>query len=116
MKTGEAIKYLREKRNLTQKELANLLGITLLTMQEIEEDIVTPSEDSIASICKILDMPPLAFQFITLQTEDIVERKRDLFNQIQPAVMSLINEIWLEKKTGVELIAEERQEIIEKTQ
>lgn len=42
---GNRIKYLRENRNITQRELANILNIANSTMSQYESDIRVPSDD-----------------------------------------------------------------------
>lgn len=42
---GNRIRYLRENRNITQRELANILNIANSTMSQYESDIRVPSDD-----------------------------------------------------------------------
>ena len=59
MTKGERIKELREKKKLTQEELARLLNTTKQTVSKYEKGIVTniPS-DRIESMAKILNSTP----------------------------------------------------------
>ena len=59
MTKGERIKQLREKRNLTQEEMAKLLNTTKQTIYKYEKSIITniPS-DRIEAIAKILNSTP----------------------------------------------------------
>lgn len=49
-KIHERIKYLRVSNHLTQKELANILGITEVSMQRFEYGSARPSLDTIVNI------------------------------------------------------------------
>lgn len=42
---GNKIKYLREKNNLSQKELAKILNIANSTLSQYESDVRVPSDD-----------------------------------------------------------------------
>lgn len=75
MKSGERIKALRENLNLTQKELSEKTGLTLRTIQRIENDEVKPSLYSLKVIQGVLgsklseiepsaDPKPYEFSFI----------------------------------------------------
>ena len=59
MTKGQRIKELREKRNLTQEELAKKLNTTKQTISKYEKDIVTniPS-DRIEELCTVLNSTP----------------------------------------------------------
>lgn len=59
MTKGQRIKYLREKKKLTQEELAKLLGTTKQTISKYEKDIVTniPS-DRIEELSVVLNSTP----------------------------------------------------------
>ena len=59
MSKGQRIKYLREKKNLTQESLAKLLDTTKQTISKYEKDIVTniPS-DRIEKLAVVLNSTP----------------------------------------------------------
>lgn len=59
MEKGDRIKSLRERKKLTQEELARLLNTTKQTISKYEKGIVTniPS-DRIESMARILDATP----------------------------------------------------------
>ena len=59
MTKGQRIKYLREKKKLTQEELAKILRTTKQTISKYEKDIVTniPS-DRIEELAVVLNSTP----------------------------------------------------------
>lgn len=53
----ERLKMLREKRNITQKELALVLGITPSNYQKYEYGKVEPSLQNIEKLCRLFSVP-----------------------------------------------------------
>ena len=52
----ERLKYLRESRNLTQKDLAQLAGVSQPTIAHIEKNTKDPSVDTLNKIAHALDI------------------------------------------------------------
>lgn len=52
---GERLKFLRESRNLTQNELANLAKISQATIAHIEKNSKDPSVDTLKKLAEALD-------------------------------------------------------------
>lgn len=52
------IKEFREKRGLTQQELANLLGIHKMTLSKYERNKTYPEYDKLVKLSIILDTSP----------------------------------------------------------
>lgn len=52
---GARIKYLRTKKEWTQKELAERAGITVAALSRYENNLRRPMSDIIANIARILD-------------------------------------------------------------
>lgn len=56
MKTlGDRIKYLREKRKLTQKDMANRIGLTIVQLSRYETNDRKPDPDALKRIADVLD-------------------------------------------------------------
>lgn len=53
---AERMKYLRESRSLTQKDLAELAGISQATIAHIEKETKDPSVETLEKIAKALDI------------------------------------------------------------
>lgn len=53
---SERLKYLRETRNLTQKDLAELAGISQPTIAHIEKGTKDPSVTTLSKIANALDI------------------------------------------------------------
>ncbi len=52
---GERLKFLRENRKLTQKELAELAGVSQATIAHIEKSTKDPSVDTLKKLAAALD-------------------------------------------------------------
>jgi transcriptional regulator with XRE-family HTH domain len=52
----ERLKYLRETRNLTQKDLAQLAGVSQPTIAHIEKNTKDPSVETLNKIANALDI------------------------------------------------------------
>ncbi|HBI6884199.1 TPA: helix-turn-helix domain-containing protein [Clostridium perfringens] len=57
MNIGENLKRLRKNSNLTQKELADILGVTTVTIQNYENNRRAPNSETLLKISKALNMP-----------------------------------------------------------
>ena len=55
MTFGQKIKYLRNQKNLTQKELAEKMNVTFQTISKWESDTNEPDIESIRMLSKIFD-------------------------------------------------------------
>jgi DNA-binding XRE family transcriptional regulator len=53
---GKGIKYYRKQKAITQKELAEMCGISNNSMCSIESNITMANKTSIVQICKHLDV------------------------------------------------------------
>lgn len=54
---GELLRSARIRKNLTQAELAKLLGINRMTLVRVEEGKASASWGVIVDLCLVLDMP-----------------------------------------------------------
>jgi transcriptional regulator with XRE-family HTH domain len=74
MNIGDTLKERRLQKGFTQSQLAEESGITLRTIQRIENNAVRPSVHSINALCRVLeidfstirpaiDIPPYEFDF-----------------------------------------------------
>lgn len=66
---GRSIRTLRERRNLTQKELAELSGLSESSLRSYELGARYPKIDSITKIAKALGVPPESLDTCNIATE-----------------------------------------------
>lgn len=55
---GDKIRYLRKQQNLSQQKLAELIGMDLTSVNEIENGHRNPSLKTIGKIAKALSVTP----------------------------------------------------------
>jgi len=53
---GKIIQTRRKSRKIVQVQLADIAGISLRTLREIEKGIANPELDTLMRICKVLGM------------------------------------------------------------
>lgn len=56
MTNGQRLKKIRKSKNLTQKQLANKVGISLMSIQRYERDERQPTVEILEKICDALDI------------------------------------------------------------
>lgn len=74
MTIGEKIKHLRNKRNLTQKELAKMSGIAVISLQQYESNKRTPKTEQIIKISNAFEVP---IDFFLVDFEDKLYNKEN---------------------------------------
>lgn len=64
MHAGDIIKFLRNKQNLTQKDLSKILGVNLSSIQKYESGAVSNLKmETIRKLCEYFDLSPIVFIF-----------------------------------------------------
>jgi len=56
IKIGEKLKYLRTKKNVTQKQIAEYLDIASNSYQSFEYDKIKPSYENLVKLCDYYDV------------------------------------------------------------
>ena len=78
MEIGDSIRKLRMWREMTQKELAQRIGMSANALCAIELNRVFPAK-TIVKVCRELGIPVGYLLFFALTEEDIPQDKRELF-------------------------------------
>lgn len=64
MHAGDVIKFLRNQKNLTQKDLAKILGVNLSSVQKYESGAVNNLKmETIRRLSEYFDLSPIVFVF-----------------------------------------------------
>ena len=82
MDIGNAIKLLRKRKDISQKELSNLCGISANALCSIESGGTFPSKSTFAKICNALKIPESYLLLFSISEEDIPENKRILYKTL----------------------------------
>ena len=77
MKANDVIKLRRQELGLTQKEVANLVGVTEATVSRWESgDIKNMKRDKIATLSRVLDIPPAVLMDWEAYDAETIERRQ----------------------------------------
>jgi HTH-type transcriptional regulator, competence development regulator len=73
---GQQLKALRRSRNISQRELADAVGIDFSYISKIENDrLPPPSADTIVKICKVLEASPNILLALTGKMPTVVREE-----------------------------------------
>lgn len=89
MNIGETIVMLRKQQGLSQKELAQMTGISANALCSIEKGYSFPSKDNIKTICHSLDIPVGYLLLKSLTDDDIPADKLPIFKVLQRPLLDL---------------------------
>lgn len=73
---GLRIRKYREKRKLSQKELAQLIGVSNSRISNWEQGLNRPDADILADLCRVLNVSPSELLDVRLFHEDLNEQER----------------------------------------
>lgn len=77
VKANDVIKLRRQELGLTQKEVANLVGVTEATVSRWESgDIKNMKRDKIAALSRVLDIPPAVLMDWEAYDAEAAERRQ----------------------------------------
>lgn len=79
MTTGQRIRQARKANKLSQKELADKLGVSASMVGQYENDLRNPKFETLKKIAGALNMSPI--ELLDERTSSFVEYGRDLFVQ-----------------------------------
>ena len=80
---------LRKQQGLSQKELAQMTGISANALCSIEKGYSFPSKDNIKAICQSLDIPVGYLLLKSLTDDDIPADKLPIFKVLQRPLLDL---------------------------
>lgn len=89
MDIGKTIISLRKQQGLSQKELAQMTGISANALCYIEKGYSFPSKENIKAICFSLNIPTAYFLLKSLTDDDIPEEKLPIFKVLQKPMLEL---------------------------
>lgn len=90
MDIGTAIKSLRKEKGFSQKQLAEMCGISVNALSQIEINATFPQKSNIKKICESLGIPVSYLLFFSISDEDIPEDKKVVFKSLNSAIKSVL--------------------------
>ena len=90
---GSRIRKYRESRGLSQKDLADLIGVSNSRISNWEQGINRPNADIVADICKALNISPSELLDVQLSTDKLTEQERKVINAYRnkPELQQAVN-------------------------
>ena len=82
MNIGQAIKTLRQKRNMTQGDLASRIGMSVNAVSSWELGKTFPPKESIHLVCEAFDIPESYLMLACLEEKDVPEEKRAVYRAL----------------------------------
>lgn len=95
MNIGEAIKKLRKEMQLSQKDFAAKCNITQPYLSQIENNKKIPNFNIIEQISKQASIPIPVILFLSIETKDVNEDKKEIYEILKPTISKFISEIFI---------------------
>lgn len=86
MDIGKAIKLLLQKRNMSQKDLAQAAGLSETTISLILTKKSRPRTDTLEAIAKVLDVSPEMLLFLGLNKDDVPADRKHIYDAMWPVL------------------------------
>ena len=83
---GSRIRKYREKQGLSQKELAQMIGVSNSRVSNWEQGINRPDADILASICRALNTSPSELLDVRLPQDNLNEQERKVIQAYRAKV------------------------------
>lgn len=75
---GSRIRKFREERGISQKQLAEQIGVSNSRISNWEQGINRPDADRLAGICRALSVSPSELLNVRLSTDELTDHERKL--------------------------------------
>lgn len=92
---GKNIKDYRQKNNLTQAQLANILDMHRQTYSQLERGVYTPSLEKVLEMCSILKITP---NDLLLDGREFDDYKQEIFEEMDASILDMIETMKIVEK------------------
>lgn len=90
MDIGSAIKTIRTRKKITQKDLALKCSISANALCSIEKNVSFPSKETINKICDALEIPVSYLLFFSITEDDVPKEKQSIFNVLKEPIQKIL--------------------------
>ena len=91
LNVGEKVKYYRKIRNLSQKQLSEMINVSESQLKKYENGITKITVDMLYEISNVLDVP--IYNFLLTPSDNIVDIFKELYNIDQNDETNLTEDI-----------------------
>ena len=98
MNLGTTIKELRKAKGISQGQLADKIGITGPSLSQIETGNAQPKKSTLENISRELDITPELLYLLSLEKENVIEGKEELYESLYPKMREWMMELFYEGK------------------
>ena len=95
MNIGRAIVKVRIEKEIGQKELAKMAGISATSLSQIENNRKTPRPKTLTMICEVLEIAEPLLRILSLESGDIPEHKQETFRILGPVLEAIIHQLYI---------------------
>lgn len=95
MNVGEKIREIRIGKNIDQKTLAVMCGLSQPYLSQIEKGIKFPNINILEKISNYLNVPSAVLFYLSVEIGDVPDTKKEAFQMLNPTIISLIKSVFL---------------------
>lgn len=95
---GDGITLARTRKDISQDELAKLVGTTQSYISKIETGFNNPSLDMVDKIAEALEIPTPLIMWFGVKREDIAKDKQHLFDILKPSIDEMLLKLFSNEK------------------
>lgn len=100
MNVGQTIKDFRKKKGIKQGEFSKMCEITQTYLSLIESNQKEPNLSLLRTISENLEVPLPILVFLSLDINDVPDRKKDLYKILEPSLKDMVTQIYTNDKEG----------------
>jgi len=93
MNIGTAIKIIRKKGNMSQRDLAEKCNISQTSLSQIENGVKKPRTQTFNKICQVLDVPESVIYILALEDKDVPPHRRMVYDMLFPSITAMALQI-----------------------
>jgi len=97
MQIGKSIKYLRIKKEILQKDFAELAEMSPTHLSQIEHGHKKPSLASLESMAIAFDIPLPVLLWFSVEESDVKESNKESFRALKTTIDSMIGQVFLKE-------------------
>lgn len=98
MNVGQTIKDFRKKKGIKQGEFSKMCEITQTYLSLIESNQKEPNLSLLKTISENLEVPLPILIFLSLDINDVPDRKKDLYKILEPSLKDMVTQIYTNDK------------------